>query len=259
MSAAPASPRPVALFLSPHLDDAAFSAGGVAARLAAAGRRVVIATAFTASVPAPAGFALACQTAKGIPADVDYMALRRAEDAAACAALGAEPLWLGLPEAPHRGYGSAAALFGPERPSDPARAALAPVLAALDRRLAPEFVFCCEGIGGHVDHLLLRDVAGGVTGWSRRLLHWRDQPYARRTDTAPAPGSAAIGIGPALAAKQAATRAYVSQLGFQFGGAEAAAATVAAAAVADGDGRPAERVSGPVDAVLAAIGENVHA
>ena len=47
------------------------------------GWRVVLLTVFTRSVPNPAGFALRCQTDKGLPATADYMALRRAEDAAA--------------------------------------------------------------------------------------------------------------------------------------------------------------------------------
>ena len=78
---------PTALALSPHLDDAAFSCGGTLARLAGAGWRVVVATAFTATVPEPSGFALACQLDKGLAPEVDYMALRRDEDAAAMRAL----------------------------------------------------------------------------------------------------------------------------------------------------------------------------
>ena len=84
------------LAISPHLDDAAFSAGGLLATLARA-HRVVVATVFTQSVPAPTGFALRCQTDKGLAPEEDYLALRRAEDAAACAALGAEPAWRDFP------------------------------------------------------------------------------------------------------------------------------------------------------------------
>ena len=71
---------PTALFLSPHLDDVAFSCGGALLRLTDdPDWRVVLCTVFTASVPDPQGFALRCQTDKGIPAEVDYMALRRTE------------------------------------------------------------------------------------------------------------------------------------------------------------------------------------
>ena len=94
-----------ALALSPHLDDAAFSCGGTLALLVSRGWRVVLATLFTRSMPDPQGFALACQLDKGLDATVDYMALRRAEDVAACRALGlGEPVHIPLPEAPHRVY-----------------------------------------------------------------------------------------------------------------------------------------------------------
>ena len=94
---------PTALAISPHLDDAVFSAGGALARYARDGWRVVVATVFTASVQNPSGFALACQMDKGLSAEIDYMALRREEDAAACRVIGAVPAWLPFPEAPHRG------------------------------------------------------------------------------------------------------------------------------------------------------------
>ena len=103
---------PTALFLSPHLDDVAFSCGGTLAKLAAAGWHCVLATAFTKSVPNPTGFALTCQTDKGLSPGLDYLAVRRAEDAEFGRIVGAaEVLWLDFPEAPHRGYASAAELF----------------------------------------------------------------------------------------------------------------------------------------------------
>jgi len=89
------------LAVSPHLDDAVFSVGGTLAALTDAGHDVTVLTCFTGSVPDPTGFALACQLDKGLAADVDYMALRRAEDDTATALLGASNAHLGLLEAPH--------------------------------------------------------------------------------------------------------------------------------------------------------------
>ncbi|MFD0936889.1 PIG-L deacetylase family protein, partial [Methylobacterium trifolii] len=109
---------PVALALSPHLDDAVFSCGGTLATLADAGWRVVMATLFTASVPEPRGFALACQLDKGLGPEVDYMALRRAEDLEAAGILGVATEHLPFREAPHRGYASAQALFSETRADD---------------------------------------------------------------------------------------------------------------------------------------------
>ncbi|TCZ64948.1 PIG-L deacetylase family protein [Roseicella aquatilis] len=226
---------PHALALSPHLDDAAFSCGGTLARLAREGWEVAVCTAFTRSVPHPTGFALACQLDKGLPAELDYMALRRAEDAEACARLGARPAWLDLPEAPHRGYPDAPALFAAPRPEDgiaaPLAAALAPLLDP-----APDLVLAPQAVGGHVDHVLLVRALRAVLPAGLPVLWWTDFPYAARPHSHPArPFAAAMGALPEVAlrgdaaARLAACAAYASQLGFQFGGAEGLARTLAAA------------------------------
>lgn len=199
---------PHALAFSPHLDDAAFSCGGTLARLAQAGWEVTVCTVFTRSVPHPTGFALACQTDKGLGAEVDYMALRREEDRSACAALGARPLWLDWPEAPHRGYHTAAALFGALHDSDPT-----PTLPDLqaDLLLAP------QAVGGHVDHVLL---ARALRNETRPILWWTDFPYATRPDAARPVDLSALpehrvrGDAPA---RLAACAAYSTQIGYQFG------------------------------------------
>ncbi|MEX5718062.1 PIG-L deacetylase family protein [Geodermatophilus maliterrae] len=231
--------------VSPHLDDAAFSVGGTLAALADAGHEVTVVTCFTRSVPDPAGFALACQLDKGLPADVDYMALRRAEDAAAMAVLGATPLHLDLPEAPHRGYTSAPDLFAGVHDGDDAwrdvRAALADVPG--DLWLAP------QALGSHVDHLhVLRAVAG--TG--RPVLWWRDAPYVLRDpDAVPGPdlpgGLTTVELPQDLDRRADACACYATQLGFQFGGPEhvrTALAGLPEVLLADADAR----------AVLAAAG-----
>ncbi|MBB4658399.1 PIG-L family deacetylase [Parvularcula dongshanensis] len=215
------------LALSPHLDDAAFSAGGLLARLAAGGDRVILATVFTGNVARPTGFALACQLDKGLAPDADYMALRRAEDEAACAALGAEPLHLPHLEAPHRGYEDAPSLFGGVRTEDREEAAVAETLRSAFGGERIDLLLLPRGIGGHVDHEVVRR-AGGVLDAKRRL-YWTDWPYADR-EAPKAPFAAEDGrllsetvtLTPREAdAKLAACLAYETQLGFQFGGAEA--------------------------------------
>lgn len=211
---------PHALAFSPHLDDAAFSCGGTLARLVKAGWEVTVCTVFTRSVPHPTGFALACQTDKGVAPKADYMALRRAEDRAACAALGATPIWLDWPEAPHRGYHCAAALFGPPHEDD--TALNLPDLPA-DLVLAP------QAVGGHVDHVLL---ARALRHDTRPMLWWTDFPYATRAqvarpfDVSPLPEWHVAGD---AAARLAACAAYTTQLGYQFGGAAGLQVALAAA------------------------------
>ncbi|MFC7478220.1 PIG-L deacetylase family protein [Dankookia sp. GCM10030260] len=228
-----------ALALSPHLDDAAFSCGGTLALLARAGWEVTIATAFTRSVPAPGGFALACQLDKGLPAEVDYMALRRAEDAAACKALGARPLWLDFAEAPHRGYDDAQALFAPPRPEDTTLAPLAQALAAL-LAMSPALVLAPQAVGGHVDHVLLVQALRRVLPARMPVLWWTDFPYAARPGSHPARPFAAemAGLPECIVAGDAPARlaacaAYTTQIGFQFGGMAGLATMLAAAGPAE--------------------------
>jgi LmbE family N-acetylglucosaminyl deacetylase len=218
---------PTALALSPHLDDAAFSCGGTLATLAEAGWRVVMATVFTGSVSDPTGFALACQTDKGLSPAIDYMALRRDEDRAAARALGiAEPLHLPFREAPHRGYGSAPELFAEIRPDDGIRPALAAAFRELVTDIAPDLILAPQAVGGHVDHVqvvrALRNAAPAAP-----ILWWRDFPYSvrsdvpkepLRTDFTPLPPCAVRFESEAQVRKAEACGAYATQLGFQFGG-----------------------------------------
>ena len=213
---------PIALALSPHLDDAAFSCGGTLARLAASGWRVVVATLFTRSMPAPQGFALECQRDKGLDDDIDYMALRRSEDAQACTLLGSEAHWLDFAEAPHRGYHSAAALFGPVLAADRVADDLVPAIHSLVETLRPDLIFAPQAIGGHVDHVVAAQALRRLD-LATPILWWRDYPYVARTGTA-SPLSDALAGEPEHTVivspepRLAACSAYASQLGFQFGG-----------------------------------------
>ena len=229
-----------ALLLSPHLDDVAFSCGGIAATLAAAGWDVVVATCFTRSVHPATGFALSCQRDKGLADETDYMAVRRDEDRAACEALGARPLWLDLPEAPHRGYDSATALFAPPLPEDDIAGPLGDRLHKLISAERPTLLLVPQGCGRHVDHLqVIRATLDACAALPDPPLlgFYRDTPYVIRdpdaqpapTVTAMAPRAATVALGPeALAAKQAAVACFATQLGFQFGGAAGATAAIEA-------------------------------
>lgn len=230
---------PNALFISPHLDDVAFSCGGTLARLVDAGWSALVCTLFTASVPDPSGFALACQTDKGIAPEVDYMALRRREDAAFADRIGADVRHLGFPEAPHRGYEGAPALFGGIHDGDDIDGPIARALIALIESFAPDLILAPQGLGSHVDHLqtirALRTVqhqqaAQGSTNAALPIapIAWyRDTPYAtRHAGEVASPLSTffetrlhelGVGIEGVLDHKLDAVAAYASQLGFQFG------------------------------------------
>ncbi len=241
-----------ALFISPHLDDVVFSCGGLAALLADAGWRTVLSTMFTRSVVPATGFALACQLDKGLPPDVDYMKLRREEDRVAAAILGFSSVqWLDLPEAPHRGYDTPPALFGAVHETDAVAGEVERVLQNLREAWMPDLVLAPQALGNHVDHQIVTAAVQRVFD-AGHTAFYRDTPYAvRQPDARPmacipgGPGHS-VGIQAALPRKTEAAASYVSQLGFQFGGAAGCAEALSTFAFAEGDGVAAERFLGAV-------------
>jgi LmbE family N-acetylglucosaminyl deacetylase len=159
------------LVISPHLDDAVLSVGGAIAAWTAAGDRVVIATVFTDGPPLE-------EITPAMRAWADFPA-RRAEDARACATLGAEARWLGHVErAFRRPFLSARACF--TTPTDRAGFVTLPAvtatLAALDA-LAPDRVLAPLGVGNHVDHVEVMIATSDwalARGWRDRLAFYED-------------------------------------------------------------------------------------
>ena len=217
---------PTAAFLSPHLDDAAFSCGGLMARLANADWQVVHVTLFAATVPDPSGFALECQLDKGLELDVDYMSLRRDEDREFTGRIGASEVVHGpFPEAPHRGYSSPEALFGSILEEDSVFEPLCSYLRALLREHAPELLVAPQAVGEHVDHVQLAKAVADVSSLETcpPLVWYRDAPYVIEHPDAHSPfphignlDPLAINIEPVLQQKLSAAAAYESQLELQF-------------------------------------------
>ena len=215
------------LAISPHLDDAVFSAGGTLAEAAAAGAQVTVLTCFTGNVECPTGFALACQLDKGLSPDIDYMALRRAEDERACAAIGADAVHLPFLEAPHRGYENATALFEDRLPGDDIVAPLAEAMCAAIAEHRPDIIYAPYGVGRHVDHIAVRDALLAAEP-NAPVTWWEDYPYAMREVRTPGGITRTALKEEAAQAKLAAVLAYESQLGFQFGGVARARETLSA-------------------------------
>jgi hypothetical protein len=146
------------LVISPHLDDAVLSVPGRILDLAAQGERVVVLTVFSEG-------------------DEGYAA-RRAEDRAALASLGAEPLHLGLLDAPYRRgaersfRGLVLAALGPE---DDDAAEVARIVADRAEALAPETILLPLGAGEHIDHRIVHAAEGRMKG---PVGFYEDRPYA---------------------------------------------------------------------------------
>jgi LmbE family N-acetylglucosaminyl deacetylase len=241
--------------LSPHLDDAALSVGGLIAFATAAGESILVVTVAAGSPPPQTilgPFAAALHRAWGLSI-TEAVARRRREDEAAMALLGAEARRLDQLDAVYRWpdrYGTEAALTG--EPADGDRleietiAALAPILAASPRAL----VLAPLAVGGHVDHRIVHRVARALARQGREVAFYEDLPYAAEPD-AVARRTAEMGcelepttfdIAATLDRKIAAILAYSSQIGSLFGGREQARSAITAYARSVGSGAPAERI-----------------
>ncbi|HOX47254.1 MAG TPA: PIG-L family deacetylase [Myxococcota bacterium] len=137
------------IVLSPHLDDAALSVGGLIHRVCRAGGRALVAT-FCTGQPAPE------QVPPGLAHFAD-LPTRRAEDARALARLGAEPRWLGFVDrifrAPRLPLAALMTLAPPDEPG--LLDQLAPMRSAIEGLLTERpraRCLCPLAIGLHRDH-----------------------------------------------------------------------------------------------------------
>jgi LmbE family N-acetylglucosaminyl deacetylase len=197
------------VFVSPHPDDIALSCGGLVAGLRSRDEMVVIVTVFGGAGSSPyltdyqrnalgfGGAAIGAASGDAIgaaPSPDAAMAGRRHEDERYAGSVGAQIVYLNLPDAVFRGYEGEAQLMGTPRPDDPAP------IDALARELGrfqPWHVYFPLGVGNHVDHQLTRaagiallggphgEPPGAVAaavgpGLLGRLLFYEDFPYAQR-------------------------------------------------------------------------------
>ncbi len=212
-----------ALFLSPHLDDAALSCGGQIAVATRQGRRVLIVTVMAGDPPADAANDYIASLHARWELGRDAAAQRRAEDLAACALLGADALHLDVPDCIYRLdpasgaplYVADADIFGEIHPTEtPLVARIAGLLRALPAAVE---VYAPLTVGHHVDHLLVRAAAEQV--WGNGLRYYEDYPYAQqpgKLDAALATGAWRATVialdAAALDAKCDAISAFRSQL-----------------------------------------------
>jgi LmbE family N-acetylglucosaminyl deacetylase len=173
-----------ALYLSPHLDDAALSCGGQIAQSTRRGERVLIVTVMAGDPPADAANDYIASLHARWELGRDAAAQRRAEDLAACALLGADALHLDAPDCIYRLdpatgaplYVSDADIFGEIHPAEaPLVARIAGLLAGLP---AATQVYAPLTVGHHVDHLLVRAAAEQV--WGDALRYYEDYPYVQQ-------------------------------------------------------------------------------
>jgi LmbE family N-acetylglucosaminyl deacetylase len=247
------------IFLSPHLDDAALSCGGMIAGLASVGQPVLVVNICSGS-PASAAtlspFAAAMHARWGLPA-AEGVRLRLAEDEIALETLGADSYQLNLLDAIYRlptAYTSDKRLFGSVAPDDPLPAQLAPRLAALRDRYPGAILYAPLGVGRHADHQIAHAAAAELARLGMSVAFYEDFPYVTAANML-VERIAELGgrelfapivtaIEPSLARKIAALEAYTSQIGTLFGdhAAMAAAVTTYAAQLHSGSAAYGERI-----------------
>ncbi|MCJ7567073.1 MAG: PIG-L family deacetylase [Anaerolineales bacterium] len=176
------------LYLSPHLDDAVLSCGGLMAMQDARGEPVSVLTIFAGDPPdwhiSPLAADLHARWGKAGPP----IAVRRAEDRLACGRLGSAVVHLNFPDAIYRAdpevmpmYPSEEALFGEVHAQD--MDLVEQIWGAfMDVDLSMAEVYCPLAMGGHVDHRIIRLAAEMC---KRPLTYYFDFPYAARGGEVP--------------------------------------------------------------------------
>ncbi len=177
-----------AIYLSPHLDDAALSCGGQIYQRTAAGERVLIVTITAGDPPRAALSAYAQSLQDRWELVTNAAAARRAEDIAACTILGADWLHWAVPDCIYRLHPESGQPFYLSDPDifgnvHPAEGGLVTLLTQQMRTLpAHDQLYAPLTIGHHVDHLLTRsaaELAAELAG-GEQLFYYEDYPYAQQ-------------------------------------------------------------------------------
>lgn len=170
------------IVLAAHLDDGVLSCGGQIYQRTQAGEKVLVATVMAGD--ATGGTSDYAQSLRDRwQLDTSAEAQRRAEDAAACALLGADYLHWPISDCIYRGgadgemyYQSDDEIFGPVHPGE--AGLVAEVMALLAGLPDAGQILAPLTVGNHVDHIFVRQAAEEVFG--KRLRYYEDYPYAQK-------------------------------------------------------------------------------
>ena len=209
------------IYISPHLDDAVLSAGGLIYEQVRAGQPVEIWTMMSGFPPEEAVSPLAqlLHFEWGFPNAEAAIHGRRAEDQAAAAIVGAKAVHFDFLDciyrrSPDGSWLYAMGVFDP--PADEETGLPDQIAAALSARLRPDDQLVCQlSVGGHVDHVTVRRA---VERLGRPLWYDVDLPYAFNHPDEVAPNTAGMKESPqtvtesGLGAWLEAIQAYKSQL-----------------------------------------------
>ena len=169
------------IYLSPHLDDAALSAGGLIYEQTRSGIPVEIWTFMCGSPPGTgedlSPFARKLHAQWGFSSAEETVRMRRAEDRKAAAILNASVLHFDFLDCIYRrgetGEWLYSDVFIPPRPEDTGLPAQ--IAETISAHAKPDDVLVCQlSVGSHVDHVLVR---AGAELLGRELRYDIDVPY----------------------------------------------------------------------------------
>ena len=175
------------LAISPHLDDAVLSVGGIIARAVGGGAEVVVATVFTADAPHPAiSSPIIEELNKHWNLGPSPFAHRRGEDFAAVRALGARVSHGGLPDAIYRTdqernclYLTRTDIFSAPSHNDDIAFALDRLFNDWIEDFQPDAVLCPLAVGRHVDHVVTSESFRAIaSGRNLKVFLYEDFPYS---------------------------------------------------------------------------------
>lgn len=174
------------LAFSPHLDDAALSAGALLAGLAGMGTEVHVVTLFAglpqeSLSPVAHAFHHMCR----LPHNATAVAVRRREDLEAMRILGVRAHHAGLLDALYRRRRDGRwlcdhdlAMFDAISPEEGIMATVCASVEHYRELVLPDLMITCAALGRHTDHLLGRTAVTAVAEVTEtRLLLWEDLPY----------------------------------------------------------------------------------
>lgn len=220
-----------AIYLSPHLDDAALSCGGQIFQAATAAQPILIITIMAGDPPTGQYSSYAAELHTRWQLAQDVVVQRRMEDIAACHILQADYQHWPTPDCIYRHtyqtgdplYTTWAEITGPIHADDQ------PLIQALTAQFQQlpscHYLYAPLAVGNHVDHQIVRLAAEAAFGPT--LRYYEDYPYAVQTEALEQviyqPGmcwqSSIIPLAShALAAKANAVAAYESQVSTFFNG-----------------------------------------
>lgn len=249
------------LFVSPHYDDIALSAGGTAAQVRNMGLTPEVAIVFGAEPPPGhvfTPFATAMHEGWGMAAG-EVIASRRAEEAAAAAVLGTVPSFLPFHDAIYRGerYLGDPDLFGEVRADEGTLASdIIGELRLVESEKDSTRVYLPLAIGWHVDHQVAFQAGVSLDRGGWEVWFYEDLPYALKPGIladrieragVPVTVAARVPVDETWEAKIDAIMAYPSQLATIFNYVEAGSSRaeieslLRGYAEEAGDGVPVER------------------